>query len=118
MAAREITAAAGNLGATIDQAAVPVFPETQVIAAALELDPLGMLGSGSLLVASAPDAADTMIAAGAATGLLVTEIGTVIGGTSRVTIRRNGSRTPMPRFATDEVSRALNHFRTGRTTDE
>ena len=117
MAAREITAAAGNLGATIDQAAVPLFPETQVIAAALELDPLGMLGSGSLLVASAPDAVDTMIAAGAATGLLVTEIGTVIGGTTRVTFRRNGSRTPMPRFATDEVSRALNHFRTGRTTD-
>jgi hydrogenase maturation factor len=117
MATIEITAAAGNIGATIDLAAVPVLPETQAIAATLRLDPLGMLGSGSLLAAAAPDAVARLIAAGAGAGFLVSDIGVVEGDTSSVTIRSGSSRLPMPWFDTDEVGRALNRFRNGRTTE-
>src|SRR5262245_2839840 len=48
---RELVLAAG-CGAAVEREAVPVLPETAAIAAALDLDPLGMLASGSLLVAA------------------------------------------------------------------
>lgn len=117
MATYEITAAAGNIGAEVDQAVVPVLPETQAIAAALGLDPLGMLGSGSLLATAAPDTVTGLIAAGADAGFAVTDIGEVKGDTPSVTIRAGSSRRPMPRFDTDEVSRALNQHRNGRTIE-
>ena len=50
-------AAASTAGVKLDPAAIPVLPETKAIAAALGLDPLGMLASGSLLIAARPDAA-------------------------------------------------------------
>ena len=60
---RELALAA-DCGATVEREAVPVLPETEAIAGALDLDPLGMLASGSLLIAAAPaDAADRLITA-------------------------------------------------------
>jgi hydrogenase maturation factor len=44
---RELALAA-DCGATVEREAVPVLPETEAIAGALDLDPLGMLASGSL----------------------------------------------------------------------
>lgn len=49
----ELAQAAG-VGATVHRKAVPVRPETAAICAHLGIDPLGLLGSGALIVA-APD---------------------------------------------------------------
>src|SRR5690606_31643815 len=47
----ELAQAAG-VGATVHRKAVPVRPETAAICAHLGIDPLGLLGSGALIIAT------------------------------------------------------------------
>ena len=49
-ALHEISQASG-LGLAIEEGSVPVLPETEIMCNALDLDPLGLLGSGALLIA-------------------------------------------------------------------
>jgi hydrogenase maturation factor len=117
VAVREITAA-GNLGAVIEATSVPVLPETKAIAAELGLDPLGMLGSGSLLATANPSAVPNLIAAAADAGVQMTEIGQITWEAASVILQRGNDRVPLPQFDTDEVSRALIQFQGGRNEDE
>ena len=97
MGVRELVLAAG-CGVTIDREAVPVLPETASIAAALALDPLGMLASGSLLVAADPPSVDGLIAACDAVGVRLTQIGEVTDRADRFTLRVDGSRAGAARL--------------------
>lgn len=102
-AIREIAAPVG-LGARIEAARVPVLPETSAICNALGLDPLGLLASGSLLLAARPgQAADVRVAIGA-TGLPVAEIG-VLTAEPEFALVRDGDTGPLPNFAVDEIAR-------------
>ncbi|HEU0115149.1 MAG TPA: AIR synthase-related protein [Thermomicrobiales bacterium] len=106
MAARELGAAAG-CGVRLDRDAIPILPETRAIAAALGLDPIGMLASGSLLVAAAPDAAPRLIAAGRVAGVPATDIGEVVPAEVGFILTEGGAPRPLPQFETDEANRAL-----------
>jgi hydrogenase expression/formation protein HypE len=108
---RELALAA-DCGATVDRGAVPILPETAVIADSLDLDPLGMLASGSLLVAADPGAAERLIAAGEGIGVRVTRIGEITDRAGRFTLRAEGVEQELPVYDTDEVARAL----TGQAT--
>ncbi len=99
----ELTAAAG-LGATIDTAALPIFAETRAICEALDLDPLGLIASGALLIAVAPEDAETVVAALNAEGLAAAIIGAVDAEPGVRLHGANGLR-PMPQFARDEIAR-------------
>lgn len=102
-AIREIAAPAG-LGAELDGDRIPVLPETHAICDALGLDPLGLLASGSLLLAASPEfAADVRVAIGAA-GIPVAEIG-VLTEDGLFTITHSGAVGPLPDFAVDEIAR-------------
>lgn len=102
-AIREIAAPAG-LGASLDADRIPVLAETMAICEALRLDPLGLLASGSLLIAAGPDlAADVRVAIGAV-GIPVAEIG-VLTEDRAFTIVRNGIVDQLPDFAVDEIAR-------------
>jgi hydrogenase expression/formation protein HypE len=103
---RELALAA-DCGATVERDAVPVLPETEAIAAALDLDPLGMLASGSLLVAAAADAADRLILAGRGIGVRLTKIGEVTHGAGRFMLRAAGVERELPLFDSDEITRAM-----------
>jgi hydrogenase expression/formation protein HypE len=107
---RELALAAG-CGAVIDREAVPVLPETAAFAAELELDPLGMLASGSLLIAAGDDAVDRLSAVGEANGVPVTTIGIVTAEPGRFTLRTAGREEELPAFDSDEITRALRRFR-------
>lgn len=102
-AVREIAAPA-RLGASLNAGRIPVLPESLAICEALGLDPLGLLASGSLLLAAAPDlAADVRVAIGTA-GIPVAEIG-VLTDNEEFTIERDGLVEPLPDFAVDEIAR-------------
>lgn len=102
-AIREIAAPAG-LGASVNGDRIPILPESAAICEALGLDPLGVLASGSLLLAASPDhAADVRVAIGS-TGIAVADIG-VLTEDSAFTISRNGIVEPLPDFAVDEIAR-------------
>ncbi len=99
----ELTAAAG-LGATIDAAALPIFAETRAICEALDLDPLGVIASGALLIAAAPASAGAVVAALNAEGLAAAVIGEV-DAEPGVRLHDDRGTRPMPQFARDEIAR-------------
>jgi len=107
MAVREMAIASG-CGAIIEREAVPVLPETAAIAGALALDPLGMLASGSLLVAAAPEATARLLDAATGAGVTLRRIGRLTDRADRFELQSSEGTRELPHFDTDEVSRALN----------
>jgi len=99
----EITGAAG-VGAVLDVAALPVYPETRTFCDILGLDPLGLIASGSLLAAVAPGDADAVLAALQAEEISATRIGTV-RETPGVVVRDATGERPLPVFPRDEIAR-------------
>ena len=104
--ARELALAAG-CGAAIDRDAIPVLPETAALAARFELDPLGMLASGSLLLAADTRAVERLVSAGDVVGVRVTRIGSVTDEPNRFTLLVDGAEEALPAFASDETTRVL-----------
>jgi len=105
MGVRELALAAG-CGAIVDRDAVPVLPETATIAAALDLDPLGMLASGSLLVAADTESAGRLISTAEGIGVRLTRIGEVTDGPGFI-LREAGVERELPVYESDEIARAL-----------
>ena len=98
-------AQAGDVGLSIDEAAIPVFPETAALCAHFELDPLGVIASGSLLIACPPGDTAPIIQALSAAGIPAAAIGQAVGKSQGCTlITADGSR-PLPTFSRDEIAR-------------
>ncbi|MFP4344867.1 MAG: AIR synthase family protein [Anaerolineales bacterium] len=97
-------AGAAGVGAVVDEAALPLFPETEAFAAALDLDPLGLIASGALLAAVNPQDASTIIAALERAGIAGTIIGEVRAEPGIELHGANGPR-PLPTFHRDEIAR-------------
>ena len=102
-------AEAAGAGLLVDLSAVPVLPECRRICDALDLDPMGLIASGSLLAAVSPADAPTLIDALAQEGIPARDIG-------RFTDRAEGLKaitptgaTDLPQFPRDELAR---HFST------
>ncbi len=111
---RELAMAA-DVGLEIDASAVPIYPETQELCALYDLDPWGVIGSGSLLLsvdaADVPAVSDALTAA----GVEVSVIGRIVERERGVVLRVPASgntrsaetfRTvALPTFARDEIAR-------------
>lgn len=98
-------AQASNVGMAVDFDAVPVPPESQALCAAYELDALGVIASGALLVALPPAGSGRLLAACQAMGLPAHVIGQATAHNSDLTARRGGQAVPYPQFAVDEIAR-------------
>ena len=96
-----------GLGVAVDLQRVPILDATRTIAAALRLHPLGLIGSGALLVCVRAAGADSLLAALRAAGLRVEDIGTVLDAAPGVTASWGDEPAEWPRFATDEAARYL-----------
>lgn len=103
-AVRELAAASG-VGAVLHRDAIPVLPETHAIAEALGLDPLGLLASGSLLIAARPEAVPTIVREVSVGGITITPIGTLTDDPGEMLMTADGEQQPLPEFAVDEVAR-------------
>ena len=99
----EMTEAAG-VGAVLDGEALPVYPETQALCDALHLDPLGLIASGSLLVAVSADSAADVVHALASADIDVSVIG-MVREAPGVVLRRGDEERPLPKFPRDEIAR-------------
>ena len=86
----ELVGPAG-LGLRVIREHIPVFPETDTICGALALDPLKLIASGALLIAVAPDRADSVLTAIEATGVPVVVIGEVRPSSEGIIIVTNGA---------------------------
>ncbi len=97
-AVRELASAAGAR-LTVDPSRIAVSPATTAVCNALGCSPLGLIGSGSLLVVIGASQADALQRELLAAGIAVADIGEVVEqGTAEVT-------GGLPRFVGDELSR-------------
>ncbi|MDQ7842839.1 MAG: AIR synthase family protein [Armatimonadota bacterium] len=102
----ELAEAAGA-GIEIHADAVPVAPETAAICAALGVDPLRLIGSGAMLIATSSP--ERTAAAVRQAGVPVAEIG-VVTAQERVVVR-SGRRMPLAAPEADELWRVLAEVR-------
>lgn len=100
----EMAYAAGR-GLVVDAGRIYLFPETEAFCRALALEPLGVMASGALLVAAAPDESPRMIEALAAAGIRAGVIGQVIEGPPAVRLKTASGLVPMPSYERDELAR-------------
>ncbi len=100
----EIAWAAG-VGLEVDLGAVPVLPEGQTLCAEFDLDPLGTIASGALVVILPEDQIAALQAALEAAGYAVTLIGRVRKASEGIWAVRDGQRQPLLRFSVDEIAR-------------
>ncbi len=96
---------AGGHRIRVDMERIPVFEETRRLCRLLGIDPLGLIGSGSLLICCRPADADRLTADIRAAGIRITKIGEVIAGKKGVSAFKEGKPVPWPRFEVDEITR-------------
>jgi len=110
---REI-AIASKVGLDIDADAIPVLPLTQQVCAALSLDPLGLIASGSLLVTAHSEAGDDIVEAVHSSGDRAAIIGRVLPEGEGLSLVAGGERKPLPQFPRDEIARLFEQPSTRR----
>ncbi len=99
-------AEASQVGLVVERAAIPVLDECGRICQQLSLDPLGLIASGSLLLAAAPERAEAIEQRLASENLAVARIGQVVPAEQGCTLRRaDGRLEPLPVFERDELAR-------------
>jgi hydrogenase expression/formation protein HypE len=100
----EMSMAAG-VGLEIEEPAIPVFPETAALCSFFGLDPLGVIASGSLLIACPPSATDSICRALEGEGISCATIGRAVESLLGCNLLAAGDKRPMPTFARDEIAR-------------
>jgi len=98
-------AEAGGVGLRIDPGAISVLSETAAICDALELDPMGLLASGSLLAIVGADDSEATLKALRDAGVDCGAIGEVVPGPVRVILGSEDSAAPLIKFDRDELAR-------------
>lgn len=100
----EMSLAGGHrLSIHVDQ--IPVHDLARRMCSVLNLNPLGLIGSGSLLVCARIDSAERLLSALADAGIQATVIGEVLGTGSGIEAFSSGTPTEWPTFETDELAR-------------
>ncbi len=97
-------AEAAQVGLVVDEDAIPIFEETTALCQALDLDPLGLIASGALLLAVAAGDADAVRKALDEAGINAARIGCVVEREEGSVLRRAGDERPLPRFERDEIA--------------
>ncbi|MGQ9524730.1 MAG: AIR synthase family protein [Armatimonadota bacterium] len=103
-------AQASGVGIAIWAERVPVLPECVQICTALGIDPLGLLASGSLLIALPPADAERAACALVQAGYQAQVIGECVDVSLGLTLERAGRSYPMPMFRRDELARVFDEM--------
>jgi hydrogenase expression/formation protein HypE len=110
-ALRELSSAAGRR-IRVFRDRIPMYPETEAICQALGLNPLGVIGSGSLLIACRPSAAEGLMAELGAAGIDAVCVGEVQPGETGVdAVDPSGNQAAWPDFEVDEITRLFSDLR-------
>jgi hydrogenase expression/formation protein HypE len=100
----ELSRAGGHrLAIHVDR--IPILPQTARICRELDIDPLGLIGSGTLLIVCRSEAADALYSAIEAQGIAVARIGEVKDPGLGIEAYCKGARVPWPEFEVDEITR-------------
>jgi len=95
----------------IDMDTIPVYPLTRQLCRTFDLSPLGLIGSGSLLICCRPEKADTLRMEINQAGIPVTCIGEVLAPGQGVSAWGASGPAQWPHFEVDELARLFQHQR-------
>ena len=98
-------AQASGLGMEIDLESIPILPETQEICRALNLDPLGLIASGSLILTLDPTDTPRVLDAFQDGGIRAHIIGRMTPKDQGLKMRTPDGIHDLPRFPRDEIAR-------------
>ncbi|UCH34933.1 MAG: AIR synthase family protein [Armatimonadota bacterium] len=98
-------AVAGGHGLRVNEDAILILPECRAICGALELDPLGLIASGSLLAAVPPARAYRAVGELEQAGIAAAVIGEVRPREDGLVMDSARGARPLPQFERDELAR-------------
>ncbi len=96
---------AGRHSIRVHMDRIPVFPQTEQISRLMGIDPMGLIGSGSLLICCRKDDADELLRQIRYAGIEVACIGEVLDPGQGIQAERDGRPVPWPCFEVDEIAR-------------
>jgi hydrogenase maturation factor len=103
-ALEELSSAGGrSIRVNIDN--IPVYPETQKICSLLDINPLGLIGSGGLLISCRSKDCKKLMKDIAAAGIEITAIGEVMGRNPGIRAYKGKKQVPWPAFEVDEITK-------------
>jgi len=104
MALQELSIA-GEHRIKINMDVIPVFAETRKICQLLNIQPLGLIGSGSLLICCRQTGCKSLMKSIRQAGIEVTCIGEVLEKGQGIAAFKNGRKVAWPQFEVDEITR-------------
>jgi len=96
---------AGKHSLKIDLDKIPIYPETQKISDLLGIDPLGLIGSGCLLICCRKEDCARLIDEVQKADINITIIGEVIESGEEIKALRGDQVVSWPKFDADEITR-------------
>lgn len=96
---------AGEHGIEVQVTQIPILQETEAVCLPFGLDPLGLIGSGSLLICCRPDVSEPLQQKLQAAGIDCALIGIVTTDTPGIVALDGEAIIPWPRFTVDEITR-------------
>ncbi|MDR4507303.1 MAG: AIR synthase family protein [Candidatus Brocadiaceae bacterium] len=103
---RELATVSGT-GILIYEEKIPFFRETEQICKWFHINPLGLIASGSLLIAVDPEDTKEVIAILTENGILCSRVGKFIAKSEGLKMMKNGKCAKMPTFKADEITKIL-----------
>lgn len=96
---------AGGHRIKIDMDAIPVFGETRKICRLLQIQPLGLIGSGSLLICCRETGCKSLLQTIRKSGIEISCIGEVLDSGQGISAVEKGRSIDWPQFEVDEITR-------------
>ena len=100
-------AKASGTGVVIDAEKIPCYEETERICKLFNIQPLGLIASGALLIALDPKDTKEVIAILAKNGIVCTPIGKLTKKSNESKLLKKGKLIKMPAFTVDEITKVL-----------
>ncbi len=98
-------AIAGNVGVVVESTSIPILEECKEICRALNLDPMGLISSGSLLATVSKEDSEILIDTLTSQGIKTYDIGYITPAGQGLKLRTPEGITTIPNFKRDELAR-------------
>jgi hydrogenase maturation factor len=101
---REIATAA-DAGLIVEEERIPILPECLALCSRYGLDPLGLIASGSLLIAVNPHDSERVLEALNSNGIAAARIGEILPKEQGLKIKKHNDILELPFFERDEITK-------------
>lgn len=102
----ELSEAAG-VGIEVERERIPILPETRRLCQEFQVEPLGLIASGALLIACHPEDSERLRGTIEGAGIPIFRIGRVVPRERGVILVTGGGERPLPLFERDEIVQVL-----------